>query len=66
MKNMLLLSLACGLALSGCASVSPVRECPTPQEVPKELMEPAPVDFLQRMRNFCCESDETPTKSPEG
>ena len=63
MKNMLPLSLAFALALSGCASVSPVRECPTPQEVPEELMEPAPVDSLHRMQRLLLESPETPTKS---
>ncbi len=67
MKTMIVLSLACGLALSGCATGSAARpplECPKPQPIPAELLKPAKVDFLSRMQKWCCEPEPTPTPSP--
>ena len=63
MKSTRVTLLACGLALSGCASVSRVPpEVPKPQPLPVELVTPVPVDFYQRMLNFCCVKPPEPTK----
>lgn len=64
MKNMLPLSLAFALALSGCASGSgarPLLECPAPQPLPEELTRKATPDLEKRMRLLLLESPETAT-----
>src|SRR5690606_33566970 len=46
--------------LCACATDSAVRppvECPALPEIPETLEKRKP-DFYERMRNFCCESDE--------
>lgn len=65
MKNMPLLSLLCAMVLGGCASASPARapECPQPQPIPEALMQPARVDFSQRISNTFSESAPKPTPS---
>lgn len=61
-RNMLPLSLAFALALSGCATASRVPpEGPKPQPLPVELVKPVPVDFYSKMLNFCCEKQPEPT-----
>jgi hypothetical protein len=61
MKKLTALSLTCALAISGYAKDSNVRECPEPQPVPKEIMEPIKPDFLSVMRTFLFDSPNAPT-----
>lgn len=58
-----LTTLACGCA--GGSNVRKPPECPVPQPVPPEVMQPRKPDFYERMRNFCCESDGKPMMSSD-
>lgn len=68
MKNTLLLSLICALALSGCAKgsgVRPLLECPQPQPLPEELTRKATPDLELKMRLLLLESPETATEKSD-
>lgn len=53
--------LICGLALSGCASNSPVPPPKPQKQLPAVTFQKREADFASRMRNFLFESPSEPT-----
>ena len=67
-RGMSALLLTCGLAISGCASKSPLVVRPDPVRLsppPAELMEPEQPNLRQRLQQLSGESPQTAT-GPSG